>query len=981
MAYPTRHAGFVRSMSLAAAGLVLGVGAGTAAGNPIQVGFLWHMHQPIYFPGEDVIQTHNAGHFSFSLFDVHNTRLGPYRNWPATAVGMMNELPHAGAQVSFSGSLIENLNTLQAGGIGGGVWNNWTQDYSNSRNTFTSLGNRRMDLVAFGHHHPLMPLITDLDIRMQIRLHRHMYEQTWANGGDYARGIFPPETAFHTRMIPALVAEGLEWVIVDNIHFDRACMNYPHTNAAEILPPNRADQVNPDPESNGGAWVQLNNLWAPSKVSAPFGYQPHWVKHVDPETGEITRIVAVPGARYEGNEDARGGYGAFLYEQVMNAYLQYNTDAERPMFVVLHHDGDNFGGGSEAYYNSNFANFVNWVSNTPNYDTTTINDYLDRFPVPENAVIHVAPGSWAGADGGDPQFRKWLGAPDASGVSPDINSWAALIAAMNRVHTAEAIAPAQSMPNILNGSGSATEVAWHFLLNAQASDYWYWDGTEVWDSNVTRGANLAVASANAVIAGQADTTPPTMLLPQRIPYNPGALEWGPTPMPSDFTVWTLVDDVSGVSSATLYWRVDVDGFNPLDSIENETFAGGSEVGAWQTIPMNASAVPTPTGVLAASVKAKRYEAEIAGQSDVLIDYFVEVVDAQGNIARSDIQHVWVGNGTIGGGGPGNDRVEIAPDPAVAGEPVLVAYDASGGPLAGEPAIFAHVGFNDWSTVVPDVALSFNGATDAWEALVGVPSDAANISLAFNNGAGVWDNNNGNDWFFDVVGAEPPAFVLDGVLDQAATIVATNGGMFLAAATQGETLYLATPDARNGNDHFVYLTAAPGPMVPANWAKSGQIAQWSAFMADEHDNDFAGWFDAVSGQLATGAPGGVLEGTIDLAQQFPGGVPSTIHLAFGAYGTADGGNLRPMLQVPASVNADGNIDAVEYITIDLGSIAVGGGGAPCPADLNGDGIVDTQDLGQLLAAFGQSDAGDVNRDGVTDSSDLGTLLGAFGLVCR
>ena len=61
--------------------------------------------------------------------------------------------------------------------------------------------------------------------------------------------------------------------------------------------------VNPNPADSGGAWVQLNDLWAPSQVSAPFGYQPHYVQYVDPESGGITRLIAVPAARYEGNED------------------------------------------------------------------------------------------------------------------------------------------------------------------------------------------------------------------------------------------------------------------------------------------------------------------------------------------------------------------------------------------------------------------------------------------------------------------------------------------------------------------------------------------------------------------------------------------------------------------------------------------------------------------------------------------------------
>jgi hypothetical protein len=51
-----------------------------------------------------------------------------------------------------------------------------------------------------------------------------------------------------------------------------------------------------------------------------------------------------------------------------------------------------------------------------------------------------------------------------------------------------------------------------------------------------------------------------------------------------------------------------------------------------------------------------------------------------------------------------------------------------------------------------------------------------------------------------------------------------------------------------------------------------------------------------------------------------------------------------------------------------------------ADLNGDGAVGQDDLGILLGAFGNSDAGDVDGDGDTDQADLGALLGQYGDAC-
>jgi hypothetical protein len=50
--------------------------------------------------------------------------------------------------------------------------------------------------------------------------------------------------------------------------------------------------------------------------------------------------------------------------------------------------------------------------------------------------------------------------------------------------------------------------------------------------------------------------------------------------------------------------------------------------------------------------------------------------------------------------------------------------------------------------------------------------------------------------------------------------------------------------------------------------------------------------------------------------------------------------------------------------------------PCPADLNGDGVVSGADVGLLLSAWG-TDGADLNGDGVTNGADFGLLLSAFG----
>lgn len=81
----------------------------------------------------------------------------------------------------------------------------------------------------------------------------------------------------------------------------------------------------------------------------------------------------------------------------------------------------------------------------------------------------------------------------------------------------------------------------------------------------------------------------------------------------------------------------------------------------------------------------------------------------------------------------------------------------------------------------------------------------------------------------------------------------------------------------------------------------------------------------------------------------------------------------------SINVDAPTAPV-LLEIDLTQFSA----EPCPGDVNGDGIVDTTDLGILLGAFGSAvrpgTGADLNGDGVVDTVDLGALLGAFGGVC-
>lgn len=877
---------------------------------PIYIAFLWHMHQPIYWPYESIIQTEQNTRYPFSVIDIHNQRTGPYTTWPKNAVqkGINANLPHLGAQVSLSGSLIENLNNLEQ--AGNQNFQNWKSNWNYIKNQTTSLGNPRIDLVGFGYFHPLMPLIDYNDIRRQIQKHKQIFAQNFP--GSYSRGIFTPENAFSIRIIPALVDEGFQWVLVDNIHFDRACVGYPYSTAGNLVEPNKADVRNPNPND----WVQLNGLWAPTQNSARWGRQTHYVEYVNPSTGEKKRIIAVPADRYMGNEDGRGGFGALNYEQVMSQLEAYNTDPQRPILIVLHHDGDNYGGGSESYYNHNFQNFVNWLQANPTrFVCTTIEDYLQMFPPDTNDVIHVEDGSWSGADNGDPEFKKWLGDPDSNGYSPDRNSWAVLTAAKNFVETALSTAP----------NDPRTQSALNYLLVGQSSDYWYWDYSlnGIWDSHPTRAANQAITLAQQITG--VDNTPPTIFSPQRKPYNPGGTEFG-IQQPNNFKVWTYVFDKSGLKSVKLKYRLDLDGVNSPNSIDNETYAGGDEVTDWIEVEMMGISQPSLTNPQPL-FKAKEYSAEISGYTNKLIGYYIEAIDSFNNVARSEIREVWVGSSS----GGSQSRVTWFPQNPTRNDTItiFVANSIIGAKL--------HWGVNNtgnqWRTphqvYWPSGTTLFNNTGPAVESPMSGPDTNGTLTIKigpfnkpeqfvsrvafvihFNDNT--WDNNNGQD--YQIVfesGSQTHQFVMDGKIDTTAQKIATNQNIDLYVDWNGRELYVATQAAPSqGRDVFIFVSDSLRNLVNAPWAKVGRVMQWSAFLGNESTNNWSGWFDAQG--VVKNASGQFLEGTIDLLSEL-GYIPQNVYLAIGLYHTQDGGSLQA--QCPAG-NGNGDIEQNEFIVYNI-----------------------------------------------------------------
>lgn len=792
------------------AGLILA--ASTQA--QVHVSWLWHMQQPIYWP--EVSQTDpysyqkvwesqqlkSSGANTYSdglahplndLFDIFSKadRVAAYQFRPKDAVGNLLGYPEAGAQVNYSGCLIENVNSL-ADQNAWGYFPGWEGNFQTARSWTTSGGNSRMDMTGFSFHHVLSPLVSDEVLRKELQAHKLIYGETFGLSPNYSKGYWPAECAFSERIIPVLVDEGFEWSVVANSHIARTLSDYPlvfGTNGSNGDAPNQADQV----ALTGSNWWDGQLDGRGGTFAAPISYQAHWARYIDPVTGAEDRMIIVPMADLLSYQD---GFSAMSTSDI-DAHIAPYEDPTRPSLVLLAHDGDNAYGGGFDYYLSSVPGFAGAAA-ANGYVPSTVQQYLDDHPVPSSDLVHVEDGSWFNAanDWGHPQFINWLWPQytpghrfDPAGWTEDIRNFAVLTAAENHAQMAEDLDGGTDINDIVHPgpSSSNAELAWHFLLPGFTSGYMYYGSSIDMEVKQTLAANRALAYADLEIAANpgVDFTPPSVFIPQRYPYNPGAQGFGPNygysifNNPSDFDVWTLAYDVSGLSSVSLKYREDFDGVNDLSTTDNETYAGGADVSSWQTKAMTERVMPVGniTGnpeidffILPDQI-ASQYYAPIEGFEETLIDYYVEAIDSAGNIHRSAIQHVYVGEFTSSSGGTGSTTVSWSPvDPSI--DSVII-IEVTGATLGASLHWGLTVGGTAWTS--PDPAYwpagsaYFSGPGSAVETPFVGPDTAGTLRLIlgpFNDPTQLpsavnfvihydndtWDNNSGADYLIPISGS-------------------------------------------------------------------------------------------------------------------------------------------------------------------------------------------------------------------------------------
>ncbi len=167
-----------------------------------------------------------------------------------------------------------------------------------------------------------------------------------------------------------------------------------------------------------------------------------------------------------------------------------------------------------------------------------------------------------------------------------------------------------------------------------------------------------------------------------------------------------------------------------------------------------------------------------------------------------------------------------------------------------------------------------------------------------------------------------------------------------------------------------FTARTGPALGGTapmgvGAAPNQVFLLSVAVENNGDLRAHGVTATLSGLTVVGGPASVAVGGIDA----------------GASAPAQWMVTAPATPGPAAFSVA--LSSASYGETFTGTIAGEIGVASCPADINGDGLVDFADLNALLGSFGQIGdglPGDLDGDGDVDFSDLNGLLALYSVGC-
>ena len=342
----------------------------------------------------------------------HHAKWGAYQYWPQSSVEREAErFPFSQKHVTMSGAVINSVNSLNLNDIpelGSKYSNpNWGARWRDTHYKQRTVHNfPKLDLLNFTAHHSMGPLVGNDYFEKELISQRVSYKKSYFLGenAQISNGFFPTELGFSPRLIPSLSKLNIKWAAVANVHLSRTLLDYPYLNDPGIdtlsSPPNRADLRN---SSDIGAWksLQMFNEKQVTHNKFPFAATPRRSFYVDPQSAEISNVVAIPVEQASSWEEG--------YQGQVRAKALYDVSCEssKPCYFVIAHDGDNSSGraGSEETWNN--SSDITYAD--PRVEALGVDEYLMRYPVKEEDYIHIQDGSWIDTrdSSADPSWYHW----------------------------------------------------------------------------------------------------------------------------------------------------------------------------------------------------------------------------------------------------------------------------------------------------------------------------------------------------------------------------------------------------------------------------------------------------------------------------------------------------------------------------------------------------------------------------------------------
>ena len=393
------------------------------------------------------------------------------------------------------------------------------------------------------------------------------------------------------------------------------------------------------------------------------------------------------------------------------------------------------------------------------------------------------------------------------------------------------------------GGANPAELAWYFMLPAMDSGFGYYDENKDDSVKPTLAFNNSLAFSKPYVQANLanDRTGPSAWWPQRYPYNPGSVNgskaegWTVQHYSNDFGIYTYAYDVSGIASARVMVRVHAT--NTIDATDDAykvydpaALAGTpglsintASVGAWRPYIMQVrdlqadmngvawnAATRDTLAVLPAQESGDLYYAYLSDFRNQLLDYYIELTDAKGNVTKTEIQQVFVGAGKYRATTTGSGFVEDINGTVPGVYPFLV-IDSSPPSMPGAPASTRVTDRSvtlTWPAATDNVAVTGyrvyrNGALVGTTAGVGVTDSGLTASTAYSYAV----------LAFDAAGnqsAKGPALAVTTLAPD--TVAPTTPGQPAGSAITSSTLTLSWSAATDNYGVSQYLVKRDGTQV-------------------------------------------------------------------------------------------------------------------------------------------------------------------------